>query len=312
MRAKSTIMYSTALQQAQKTLQDLQARKDGLSWDYLTRSSQDQEKLNKQIERQVQLVQQLGESQRRSFDEFKSPKTDAEKRVTGLDEARTATEAQLSAHKTAAMAEIEADRRTATARLQMGKITVDQEIALEKGLVSQKLQAELAYLEGKKQLAEQHAKDTLGFRAGPEIAALNAQERAAQASGRGEQATLDAKAFTAQYEAHKQAIQDEIAATKRGTQQHAILEQSLAEYVRSVWGEGSRQYLEVQRQRIEADRQWAEAQKRAMEEASRATDEYLRKSKELTAQGDLDKALGQVKTQEVAVKGQAQTGRISP
>ena len=115
-----------------------------------------------------------------------------------------------------------------------------------------------------------------------------------------------------QYEAHKEALEHQIAASRTGSQQRVQLEQTLTDYVRSVWGEQSKQYSEAVRKRIEADRQWKEEQKKATEEASQALDEYTRKMAELKDQGKQDQALGGLKTQEINVQGKAQLGLIGP
>jgi hypothetical protein len=115
-----------------------------------------------------------------------------------------------------------------------------------------------------------------------------------------------------QYEAYREALENQIAASKMGSQQRVQLEQALTDYVRSVWGEQSKEYAQAMRARVTADREWKEEQKKAVEEASRALDEYKLKMAELKDQGKQDEALGGVAMQETNVRGKAQLGLIDP
>ena len=237
--------------------------------------------------------------------------------VAGASEQRDQTAANLKAVKDLADANAESTRKTAQLQFETGKITLAQEVQAFHDANKQKLAAEVAYLEGRKRLELQHQKDTsangvTGYQAGPAITGLNTAEAIAQKHARLADAEIDTKFAQDQYAAQKQAIENEIAATKAGSQQRVQLEQQLSDYVRSVWGADSKQYREVVQKKIEAEREWAEAQKRLMQEASRATDEYLRKRSEAETQGAYDKGAGELKTREVAVRGQAELGAISP
>jgi hypothetical protein len=252
-----------------------------------------------------ELTRSIAESDAKAAELRQQAGTGAAKKSTveAATEARAQTEAQLKATKDQAEAHAEYVRKNAELDFQMGKITLAMEVQAFRDANDQKLAAEVTYIEGRKRLELQHAKDTPGYQAGPQIVELNTQETIAREKARTDQRAIDAKFFQDQYEAQKQAFENQIAAAKPASQQRVQLEQQLSDYVRSVWGADSKQYREVLKQRAEAEREWAQAQKLAMQEASRATDEYLRKRSEAETQGAYEKGAGQLKTQETAVRG---------
>jgi hypothetical protein len=173
-----------------------------------------------------------------------------------INEARDIAKAQLAAKRESAMAKIALDEEMARAEAETGKISAQQEIVRLTALETNKYELQKKFLQDSKKLHEKDPAKDAAYQAN-----LNGQLESLESSHQAALTKLKVEEWRQKAAAGAAGIENEIAATKQGSQERVRLELALVEYMRQTYGLDSEEYKSALRSKIEAERQYAEQQR---------------------------------------------------